>query len=112
MSQPPPSRRPMRRYMGKLVLVLMLVLAAGWLTSQRLRHSTAPPSPMPVDSPVLPPDDPAAQRESTMEEVLQFAREALAHIESSVDDYRGRLVKREEVGGRLIEEAEMVIKLQ
>lgn len=108
-----PPRKAGRKPIGRLVLlVVLLVTAAAWVLASRWPASTVSPPPTPVAAPAGDPGDPFAERASSMEEVLQFARDALVRIEQSVDDYTARLIKQEEVGGRLIEEAEMEIKLQ
>lgn len=49
--------------------------------------------------------------ESSMDEVLQIAREALVHIYQNVDDYTATLVQQESTGGRLGEPQEMSMKV-
>ena len=47
-----------------------------------------------------------------LDPVLKLAREALAQIRDNVDDYRGRLVKRERIGAALGNEVQMEFKIR
>ncbi len=68
--------------------------------SKLSEHSTASESG--AESPVTHPLDP----------VLKLARKALAHIEENVDDYTGKLIKRERIKGTLGGEVQLEFKIQ
>jgi hypothetical protein len=55
---------------------------------------------------------PAEAVESSMEEVLEIARNALAHMREHLDDYTATLVKQESLNGALGEAHQMAIKVQ
>ena len=48
----------------------------------------------------------------TMAELIELAEGMLAHMRANVRDYRGRLVKRERIGGKLGEETRMEFKIR
>ncbi|QDS90846.1 hypothetical protein EC9_50640 [Rosistilla ulvae] len=54
----------------------------------------------------------AGAQESTLAEALTIARQGLAEMRANLIDYRGRVVKRERIDGRLAAESEMEIKVQ
>ncbi len=55
---------------------------------------------------------PAEPTESSIEEVLEIAKVALAHMHEHLDDYTATLIKQESVNGVLGEVQQMAIKVQ
>lgn len=49
---------------------------------------------------------------ASLDEVLQIAREALAHLQANVDDYTATLIQQESVAGMMGEPHEMHLKVQ
>ncbi|MEZ6090719.1 MAG: DUF1571 domain-containing protein [Pirellulaceae bacterium] len=61
--------------------------------------------------PVTPPDGDGTIRESTLAEALSIARTGLAHLRENLVDYRSRVIKRERVDGKLLDEQELELKV-
>lgn len=99
---------PRQRGNGRFILGFVLGLVAGGLLAMSYRgssRSAAEPERLGGAGQA------ARTVDSTMDEVLQIAREALAHLRQNVDDYTATLVQQETTGGRLGEAHEMSMKV-
>lgn len=66
----------------------------------------------PITPPVAIDQQAEGTREATLEEAVAIAHEVLARMEEEVIDYTGRIVRRERVGGKIGDEAEMLFKIR
>ena len=70
----------------------------------------------PVDStssePTSAEQTPASESGHALDPVLDLARTALAQLREQVDDYQGRLIKRERINGKLGNEVQMELKVR
>lgn len=70
-------------------------------------------APLPASGDSLEIQTPADGAESpTMAELIELAQKMLAHMRGNIRDYRGTLVKRERIGGRLGEDTRMEFKIR
>lgn len=56
--------------------------------------------------------DESATNRHALDPVLELARESLKKIQNEVDDYKGRLIKRERIHGKLANEVQMDFKIR
>ncbi len=98
-----------RRGKGQFILGFLLGLVAGGLIAMNYRGGSSRTSAEPELIGATGQSGRAA--ESSMDEVLQIAREALVHMYQNVDDYTATLVQQETTGGKLGEAHQMSMKV-
>jgi hypothetical protein len=102
-----------RRWLPTAIVLAIVVGAAGWAVISRNRVDNAGELATIVTLPARIGVDDGLTRESSIQEVLQMARDALARMSTTCDDYTARLVKQElNLSGQLSEVSEINLKIQ
>ena len=89
-------------------ILLIVVIAVAYALFSKL---TAPP-PEPASTPTEVDVAEPGSEKKTLDDALAVAQQGLDFLEQNLVDYRGRLIKREQVDGQLMPENQIEFKIR